>query len=211
MQTLKSFPFRKAKEAAKNILKRQSGQSTEYSWPCIRAILNKTKLLAEKMSENGVEINMENLMLSVLGHAIVQLHNIDKTNYTADDVRKFEEILHNSEYTEKRIEKILQVISECSSKTASSPKIFEAKLLWLAEKWNKLGPKGTERTIAYGKQQKIPEKRIIQQYKEKIEKTKPLFIELVKEIPGSEIALTDLRYSIKFIEEFEKNNSKQVV
>lgn len=211
MENLKSYYFRRAKEETKKILKRRHGRTTDYNWPRTRRVLNKTKLLADTVAGCGVEINIENLMLSILGHTLVQLHSVDKINFTSDDVKKFEVILNDNKYPEKKIRKILQIISEYSPEMIKPPKTFETKLLWIAEKWDEFGTDGVRRAIAYGKRRKMSDIEIIRWYREKTEKIKPMFLDLVKEIPGSEITLKDLRYSLKFAEEFEKNYSEQAV
>lgn len=200
----------RVKREIKKILKHPD-QSNAHRWPHTKRVLNNSRLLAEKAIESGVPVNLENLLLAGLGHDIVQRYHEDKVEHVEASIEAFRAILEKNGYTEKRMEEILKIMSEHSSEAIRRPGSIEAIILFIADKWDGVGQEGINRAIAYGAQHNMSLAETVQWYKEKIEKTKPLFLELIKEIPGSEIALKNLRYSLEAIEEFEKENPKPAI
>lgn len=208
--SLRSFRFSKTKEEVKKILN-HSDQSIAHQWPHTKRVLNNCRVLAQEAFKSGVKVNLENLMLAAMGHDLVQPYQADKAEHVENSIEKFKTILQKNGHVEKMIEKVLKIMSEHSSETINPPTSFEAKILWIADKWDGVGQEGVYRALAYCKQRGMSKAEAVQWYKEKIEKAKPLFLELIKEVPGSGVTLKDVEYSRLFIEEFEKKNYKMAV
>jgi HD superfamily phosphodiesterase len=202
--------FSRVKNEVKKTLKHPD-QSDSHRWPHTKQVMQNSMFLAEKASAIGLYVELEDLILSVLGHDLIQHYQVDKAEHVKNSIEVYKTILKKNGYTEEKIKKILGIMSEHSSEVINPPSTTEAIILYIADKWNGIGKEGVRRALAYGKQRKMTKKETVQWYKEKIEKAKPLFLELIKKIPGSEITLKDLRYSLEYIEKFEKKRSKQAV
>lgn len=205
-----SSNFNPVKEEVKKILKHPD-QSVAHQWPHTKSVLIKANLLVKIASKSGIEVDLEKLMLAILGHDIVQYYYIAKIKHVKNSTKKFGPIMRRHGYSEKTIEEVTKIMSEHSSEIIRPPSRVESIILFIADKWDASGPEGVKRVLAYGKQRGMSEAKTIQWYKIKIEKARPLFLELIKVIPGSEIALKDVEYSLEYIKQFEKQSSKLAV
>ncbi len=193
-----------AKKAVIILWQENNNQSIAHQASHIDDVYEYAMLLVKLAKANDKKIDADILKMSILGHDLIQPVKGDKACHVADSARGYETILKEIEYPENDIRRVLQIIFEHSSEIINRPTSDEAKILYIADKWTGVGPKGVERVREYCHERGIYGKEALKWYKKKMEKAMPLFYEFLKEIPGSDIALDDVNYTLSFLADAEK-------
>ncbi len=176
-----------AAKEVKRLLDESPDQSVAHLWPHIEEVLEKEDFLVPKAAEKGIKVDQKKLKLATFGHDLIQPNNISKAEHVANSIRGYDMVLKNIGCTAADREAVLQIMSEHSSEINKRPSSSEAIILFIADKWAGTGQKGKDRTYAYCKQKGMTKTETDIWYAKKIERAKPMFLELLKELFGNDI------------------------
>lgn len=196
--------YEKAKKEVMLVWKKKGDQSVAHQVPHIEDVYNYAMFLAELAGKAGKKIDLMALKLAIPGHDLIQPVKGVKADHAANSTKGYGEILSKIGCPEDLRHKVLQIISEHSSEVINRPTSNEAKILYIADKWTGIGKKGIERVRQYCHERGLYDKKALDWYKEKMKKAMPLFLELIEEFPGSEIAIIDMNDTLAFFAEAEE-------
>lgn len=211
---MNNYYIDKATREVKKLLDESPDQSVAHLWPHIEGVLEKQDFLVPKAAKKGIKIDREKLGLATIGHDLIQPYNKDKTEHIANSARGYNLVLKKIGCTAAERKAVLQIMSEHSSEVSKRPSSPEAIILFIADKWDGIGQKGKDRTYAYCKQKGMTEAETDIWYAKKIEKARPMFLELLKELFGNDIPSEikeDLEYTLNYLEEFKKKQNAKAV
>lgn len=211
---MNTYYIDEAAKEVKMLLAKSPDQSVAHLWPHIEEVLEKEDYLVPKAADKGFEIDTKKLKLATFGHDLIQPINANKAEHVANSARGYNLILKKIGCSAATRKAVLQIISEHSSEVKKRPSSPEAIILFIADKWDGTGQTGKDRTYAYCKQKGMTKAETDIWYAKKIEKAKPMFLELLKEVFGDDIPSEikkDLNYTLNYLEKIKKKQNTKAV